>query len=310
MTDFVLLDDPSPWQRGFERRLREAYDSAGHPAAAAERRVEEVRTGAVRPTVAEVSADGGEKAGFVAVFLDEGGPGSADGRIVDLWIDPAHRGQGHGEAARGWAEHWAAAAGATRVTVQLTERDALFAHYAVRGQTRLRHLTKPVPPAGAAMTSRPMTAEEYGPWLVAGKDEYVADIVRSGALTADEARLKSDQDFAELLPGGLATPDHTILVLEAGGAPIGTLWLKHRHLPGVTFGFSLEIDKEFRGKGFGHASMSVGERETLAAGDTVLMFNVFGGNTVAMGLYDASGYRVVLENRYLELPKEAADGVL
>ncbi|MYV54275.1 GNAT family N-acetyltransferase [Streptomyces sp. SID3212] len=329
MTDFGLVHDPSRWQEGFERRLRAAYDSAGHPAAAAERRIEEVRADEARRTVAELTSDGGGTVGWVAVSLDEDEPGSAlTGRIVDLWIDPAHRGRGHGEAARTWAEDRCAAAGATRLTVQLTEADPLFAHYSVRGQTRLRHLAGPArdvtpPPeatpareatpgraAGPALTSRPMTADEYGPWLVAGKDEYVADIVRSGSLTPDEARAKSDRDFADLLPAGPATPDHNIVVLEAAGAPVGTLWLKHHHLPGVTFGFSLEIDENRRGEGFGHASMAVAENETLGAGDSVLMFNVFGGNTVAMGLYDVSGYRVVLEHRYTALPREAPDAGL
>ncbi|MFJ1597159.1 GNAT family N-acetyltransferase [Streptomyces sp. NPDC088261] len=323
MTDFGLVDDPSRWQEGFERRLRAAYGSAGHPAAAADRRIEEVRAGAARRTVAELTSDSGGAVGWVAVSLDEDEPGSSlTGRIVDLWIDPAHRGRGHGEAARTWAEERCAAAGATRLTVQLTEADPLFAHYSVRGQTRLRHLAGPgrdVTPAREAarardarpaLTARPMTPDEYGPWLVAGKDEYVADIVRSGSLTPAEARAKSDRDFADLLPAGPATPDHHIVVLEAAGAPVGTLWLKHHHLPGVTFGFSLEIDESHRGKGFGHASMAVAESETLGAGDSVLMFNVFGGNTVAMGLYDASGYRVVLEHRYTVLPREAPDAGL
>ncbi|MFF2524628.1 GNAT family N-acetyltransferase [Streptomyces liangshanensis] len=323
MTDFGLLDDLSRWQAGFERRLRAAYDSAGHPPAAVERRVEEVRAAVPRLTVAELTGEAGEVVGCVAVSLDEDEPGgSLTGRIVDLWIDPGHSGQGYGEAARTWAEDRCAAAGATRLTVQLTETEPLFAHYGVRGQTRLRHLAAPAadstpprdsPPAAGtgpalrtrpALTARPMTDDEYGPWLVAGKDEYVADIVRSGSLTPEEARIKSDRDFADLLPAGPATPDHAVVVLEAAGAPIGTLWLKHHHLPGVTFGFSLEIDERFRGQGYGHASMAVAESESLAAGDSVLMFNVFGGNTVAMGLYDVSGYRAVLEHRYTPLPRE------
>ncbi|MDJ0343598.1 GNAT family N-acetyltransferase [Streptomyces sp. H10-C2] len=83
---------------------------------------------------------------------------------------------------------------------------------------------------------------------------------------------------------------------------IGTGWLKHHHIPGVTFGFSLEIDAEHRGRGYGRAAMAVGERATVEAGDSALMFNVFGGNDVAMNLYTSAGYRVVAEARSIELP--------
>nr|WP_237533393.1 GNAT family N-acetyltransferase [Streptomyces sp. SID685] len=118
---------------------------------------------------------------------------------------------------------------------------------------------------------------------------------------ADAVR-KSDQDFAELLPEGLATPDTTLLVLEAAGEPIGTGWLKHGYLPGVTYGYSLHVHEAQRGKGYGHAAMAVGERATFAAGESALMFTVWGGNEVAMNLYTSAGYGILDEERSAELP--------
>lgn len=90
------------------------------------------------------------------------------------------------------------------------------------------------------------------------------------------------------------------------GEPIGTGWLKHGHLPGVTYGYSLHIDERYRGNGYGRAAMAAGEQATLAAGDEVLMFTVWGGNEVAMNLYTSVGYRIVEEYRSTGLPRSAA----
>ncbi|MET8747778.1 GNAT family N-acetyltransferase [Streptomyces sp. NPDC004728] len=113
---------------------------------------------------------------------------------------------------------------------------------------------------------------------------------------------KSDRDFAKLIPEGLATSDNTFLVLDAAGEQIGTGWLKHGYLPGVTYGYSLYIQEEHRGKGYGRAAMAAGEQATLAAGDSALMFTVWGGNEVAMNLYTGAGYQVMEESRSIGLP--------
>lgn len=52
--------------------------------------------------------------------------------------------------------------------------------------------------------------------------------------------------------------------------------------------------------------MAAGERATLAAGDSALMFTVWGGNEVAMNLYTSAGYQVIEENRSIDLPRSAA----
>ncbi|EFL13064.1 GNAT family N-acetyltransferase [Streptomyces sp. C] len=89
--------------------------------------------------------------------------------------------------------------------------------------------------------------------------------------------------------------------MEAEGEVIGTGWVNHGFLPGVTYGFSLEVHEEHRGKGYGRAAMAVGEWATRQGGDEAMMFNVFGGNEVAMGLYDRTGFAVLDEYRFLDL---------
>ncbi|MDX3799169.1 GNAT family N-acetyltransferase [Streptomyces sp. AK04-3B] len=304
MTAFTVLEDHAQWQTDFERRRRASYTAAGLGAAAAERMLQDARGDAGDWTVAEIT-DAGTRVGYVAVAMADADDTRA-GRIGDLRVDAPHAGRGHERAAREWAEEWCARRGASRVDVRLTGPVGdLFDGYSVRGQLRARRVdSPPTPPAG--VTVRPMTPAEYPGWLESEKAAYVSDIVRAGALGPEEAAHKSDRDFADLVPEGLTTPDHTFLVLEAAGERIGAGWLRHGHLPGVTYGYSLHVQERHRGKGFGRAAMAAGEQAALTAGDGTLMFTVWGGNDVAMGLYTSAGYRVVEESRSKDVPRPAA----
>lgn len=289
------------WQKDFECRLSASHAAAGLGDAAAERVIEGVRGTLVDWTVAEIT-DAGTRVGYVAVSVEDD-DGAPAGRIGDLQVDAEHTGRGHEQAARGWAEGWCEARGARRVDIRLTgPAGELFDGYGVRGQLRARCIDSPPKPVGG-VTARPMTQAEYPEWLVSEKAAYVGDIVRAGALGSEEAVRKSDDDFAKLIPEGLATPDNTFLVLEAAGERIGTGWLRHGHLPGASYGYSLYIQEQYRGRGYGRAAMAAGEQATLAAGDSVLMFTVWGGNEVAMNLYTSAGYRVVEEHRSIGLPR-------
>jgi len=302
VTELRILTDLSAWRTAHRERLCAAYRRSGLSPATAEklaaqwlaRRAES----GTDPAVAEILADG-TPVGVVAVALPAG-PDDLTATVEELWVHPAHADGGHGQAALHWAEELAGSAGATAVSVRLVDPSPLFDGYQVRGQLRFRAVdTAAELPDG--VTARPMTEAEYPGWLAAEQEEYVFDIVRAGAHTREQAQQKSDEDFARILPQGRDTPGHGFLVLEAKGATIGTGWLHHGFLPGVTFGYSLFIEPEQRGNGYGRAAMALGEQATLAAGDSALMFNVFGGNEVAMSLYTSAGYRVLTENRSRDL---------
>ncbi|WP_328492620.1 GNAT family N-acetyltransferase [Streptomyces sp. NBC_00414] len=304
MTEFGILDDSTEWQADFERRLRASYTAAGLGVDGVERRLQGVRDDIGDWTVAEIM-DAGTRVGYVAVVVADHN-GTLAGRVGDLRVDVPHAGQGHEQAARDWAEEWCAERGARRLDVRLTEpADGLFGDYRVRGQARLRRIGSR-PELADGVTVRPMTPAEYPDWLAYEKAAYVDDIVRSGALAPEEARRKSDLDFAKVIPEGLSTPGNTFLVLEAAGGTIGTGWLKHRYLPGVTYGYSLNIEEKHRRKGYGLVAMAAGEQATLAAGDSALMFTVWGGNEAATKLYTRAGYRIVEENLAIGLPRSAA----
>ncbi|MFE2307175.1 GNAT family N-acetyltransferase [Streptomyces sp. NPDC059411] len=283
MDEMAMAADRGEWREGFQERVLAGYRAAGCSEPLARALLERAVKGIDGWTVA---TDGD---GWIAVEVTEDN-GATVGRIHDL---TAPRG-------RAWAERWCAEHGAQRVEVRLTGGPGAFADYPLRGQNRMRAVAeRPEMPPG--LTARRLTEEEYPGWYAGEEAAYIADIVRAGALTPAQAKEKSDRDFALHLPQGYLTPGHAFYAMEADGQVIGTGWVNHGFLPGVTFGFSLEVYEEHRGKGYGRAAMAVGEWATRQGGDEAMMFNVFGGNEVAMSLYDSTGFTVLDEFRSIDL---------
>ena len=139
---------------------------------------------------------------------------------------------------------------------------------------------------------RPMRPDEYPTWVAASKAAYAKDIAEHGGGTVEVAQAKADADFAAILPDGLETPGHAILVAEVNGEQVGRLWIAERENFGQRFLYIYEItiDKAERGKGYGRATMLLAETEARARGLDRLQLNVFGGNDVARGLYRSLGY--------------------
>ncbi|MFF5703744.1 GNAT family N-acetyltransferase [Streptomyces sp. NPDC012794] len=283
MNEMEIVAEHDAWRGGFEERVLAAYRAAGCSEPLARALLERAVKGIDGWTVA---TDG---TGWIAVGVTEDN-GAVVGRIHDLTVP-------HG---REWAERWCAEHGAERIEVRLTGGAGPFAGYPVRGQNRMRTVPeRPALPLG--LTVRRLTEDEYPAWYAGEEAAYIADIVRAGVLTPEQAKEKSDRDFARLLPLGYLTPGHAFYAMETDGEMIGTGWVNHGFLPGVTFGFSLEVYEEHRGKGYGRSAMAVGEWATRHGGDEALMFNVFGGNEVAMGLYDSTGFAVLDEYRSIPL---------
>ncbi|WP_112468363.1 GNAT family N-acetyltransferase [Streptomyces triticisoli] len=227
--------------------------------------------------------------------------GPAVARILDLSIDEPDRRRGRGtvaalaaeEVARGWgckrieAAVPAGAETAVRLVTALgyVERN--------RGMEKQLGTTAPGLPAGSR--GRPMTGAEYGPWLEQGKAAYARSWTDRG-VPADQARAKSEDDHARLLPQGPATPGMLLSVLEHEGTPVGTLWVAITEERAYVY--DVEADERFRGRGHGRSLMLLAEAQAVAAGRRTLGLNVFAGNTPAERLYESLGYRPVLHFFY------------
>ena len=137
-----------------------------------------------------------------------------------------------------------------------------------------------------------MRPDEFPAFLAATKAEYAHDMEVHGGQTPAAAERKADDDMAAVLPQGLDTPGHFILVVEANATAVGRLWLAERTLGGrqVMYIYDISIDADQRGHGYGRAVMRLAEDEARARGIGRLELNVFGGNEVARGLYRSLGY--------------------
>jgi ribosomal protein S18 acetylase RimI-like enzyme len=140
-----------------------------------------------------------------------------------------------------------------------------------------------------------MTRAEFDEWLPRQLAGYAAQIAASGAMPEAEAWEKARRDTARSFSAGYDTPGQLLFLVLAGTNAVGSLWLA---VPGpdpdprMAWVYDIEVDEEYRGRGYGRAAMLLAETEVRSRGMTSLGLNVFGQNTVARALYESLGYDV------------------
>jgi len=125
--------------------------------------------------------------------------------------------------------------------------------------------------------------------------DYAADIAASGSLPPEEARQKAGNEVRAQL-ADLAS--QLFFRLIADEQPVGWLWLavpRPGGDPGMAWVNYVQVDEEFRGRGYGKQAILLAEGEAAARGMTSVGLNVLGNNTVARGLYDSLGYQVTAQ---------------
>ncbi len=143
---------------------------------------------------------------------------------------------------------------------------------------------------------RAMTVDEYDAWLPGAIEMYAADNVRAGSMPVDRAQELASQQFQELLPDGVDTPEHHLLVgTDEAEAQVGILWLHIRPPSSPTgrpsaFVYDIEVDEQQRRRGYGRGIMVAAECYARERDATSMRLHVFGANTVARRLYESLGY--------------------
>jgi GNAT superfamily N-acetyltransferase len=144
----------------------------------------------------------------------------------------------------------------------------------------------------------PMSPEQFARYRATSEQEYAEQIRESGSLPADEAAAKAADDFARLLPDGLATPDHRLWTAyddaDDGVIEVGMLWL---HLSPTSeglaaFGYDLSVRPDLRGRGYGRAIVTTALDACRDLGVVSVALNVFGQNLTARSLYEDLGFEV------------------
>lgn len=138
-----------------------------------------------------------------------------------------------------------------------------------------------------------MTAAQFDKWKPTSIADYAKEHTIGGRWTAAEALRKSRQEFATLLPKGMATPDHRFfsIVRLPDRKAVGMLWIQIQSKPQPSaFIFNIEIFKPFRRRGYATQAMKLLEQEARRLGLENIRLHVFAHNTAARPLYEKLGY--------------------
>jgi ribosomal protein S18 acetylase RimI-like enzyme len=152
---------------------------------------------------------------------------------------------------------------------------------------------------------RPMLPDEFVTYLDWAIDDYAAELERNGKATGEAAQVASRASYDSLLPDGLATLGHTLLVATDpnGGERVGVLWFgPSTDDPAMAWIYDIMVDEEKRGRGWGRAIMRAFEGEARARGFARAGLNVYGDNHVARRLYESLGYVETARQLHKEQP--------
>ncbi|MGW0859187.1 GNAT family N-acetyltransferase [Streptomyces sp. NPDC002690] len=249
--------------------------------------------------------DNGRPVGAVTLSTDPAF-GPATGMLEGLRVEEHRRRRGRAIIASLAAEEVLREWGCVEVRARIPAgNEAALGLAAVLGYTeRSRNMEKATAATAAVLppglAGRPMRPAEFVPWLATRHEEYAREWAERG-VPEEQARHKSETDHARLLPLGLATPGAYIDVLEReeDGRTVGHVWVSGRPTgPGEPVGhvFSVEVDPEFRGRGYGRALMGLADDMARSAGFDRIGLHVFTSNTPARRLYESLGYEPVSHN--------------
>ena len=149
-----------------------------------------------------------------------------------------------------------------------------------------------------------MSAERYVSWIEHLITGYAADKVKAGNWPEEGSVERSAKECATLLPDGVTTPGHDLLVGMVDGGEVGYLWLFTDPALSTreTFIYDIEVAEGQRGKGHGRGILEAGERWCAEHEVAVLKLHVFGFNTTAINLYESAGFETTNRNMAKRIP--------
>ncbi len=149
---------------------------------------------------------------------------------------------------------------------------------------------------------RPLPQSAYPAYGVAAVAAYAQAKVDAGHWPAATSQQRARDEFAALLPWGLATPQHHLFqVLQSASGPVvGWLWLALETTAGVGSGsgdcsgfvYDLRTAPEHRRQGHAGRALQALEPLARALGAQSLSLQVFANNPGALALYRQQGYSV------------------
>jgi len=138
------------------------------------------------------------------------------------------------------------------------------------------------------LSLRPMSRTDLDTYREEGTRSYIEELIRSG-MPEDRAQANAESTMADSFADGVPIGGNEVFDVVDGDEVVGLLWLGPQS-PGTWYVMDIEIREEFRGRGYGRATMLLAEDVARGHGATHLGLNVFGHNPNARALYESLGY--------------------
>ena len=157
---------------------------------------------------------------------------------------------------------------------------------------------------------QPITTEEYPNWFDLSTSNYAEDKIRSKQWGLEGALERARKDTENLLPDGVATPNHHLLhvVDHISEERVGYLWwcLTERFGRRIAFIFDIHIFQNYQRRGFATSTLQHLEKIVREHNVQALSLHVFAFNTGAYKLYEKLGYVTtsVSMTRELDVPQD------
>lgn len=152
------------------------------------------------------------------------------------------------------------------------------------------------------MDIRPITDDELPGFIEESIQGYVHQQHTMGGMPLEQARKEAARGYEQYFPDGRLLPGHAVLIAtDDAGERIGRLWMAPRGdgSTDTAFIYEIEVEASARGKGYGRALMHEAAKWSRDNGFRTLMLHVFGGNDVAINLYESLGF--VTTDRMMKL---------
>lgn len=150
-----------------------------------------------------------------------------------------------------------------------------------------------------AIKLAPMDQKTFEAYYERSLKDYADEHIRAGSWGVDEAPQKAREQFAQLLPDGLASKNHFLFSVKHDKESIGILWLyvTPKNQEKQAFIYDVELEEGQRGNGYGKATMNALDEYAKAEGITQIRLHVFAHNKRAIALYEKMGYEMT--NHYM-----------
>lgn len=147
---------------------------------------------------------------------------------------------------------------------------------------------------------REMSEEEFKPFLENSINDYVDDLIKTSAITVEEALAEAKREFTEMLPNGLGTKDNALrtIVDAAEEKAVGVIWYLFEMTDGIKQVFLSDfiIKEKERRKGYASEALTEMERDARRNGCAESIIYVWKHNLPGINLYTKCGYAAFRES--------------